>query len=662
MTAPIVQSVSPHLNALTAPAPLRHLTSWLVWRFEHLAGEKKPRKVPYYANGVRRFGVQGSAKDRAQMVTFDAAIRAAVRGGYSGVGIALLDGDNVTALDFDNCVTASGIDPSITQALAGTYSEFSPSGTGIRAFVQGNLGNRKTPTTDTYGFETFSTKGFVTVTGNRTEDCDLFNCENTIAPPSPDILTIIERRFKHRDDGEFSGTINPKGLTEEQVNECLAAIPSDISHDEWLHVGMALHHETGGDGFEFWNTWSATASNYPGSETLEERWHSFGQSQARPITANFLLDKAKEYGAETYLAFCTAAPTDFDIVEAPPLPVNGHYRIRTAAEFVRHIRPTSWLIKGVLPRAELGVIYGESASGKTFIAWDMCAALARGVDWNGFKVNHAKVLYVVAEGSNGFNNRIQAYCHQYAIPHNELNIDVISDVIPNLGDQGSVNRLCEDVKRFGPYDLIIMDTFAQVTAGSNENSGEDMGKALLNARRIGKAAGAMVLLIHHSGKDSSKGARGHSSIRAACDFEAEVTRFENDRAFQVTKLKDGRDGAQFGFKLLDVVLGEDEDGDDITSCIVEFGTSKSRLKRLTGPKGDIEKLVLSVAHELAGFGDENDSGFNQQDLLEQCVLQVPYDDTKRDQRRARVIRAVESLLSRDLLVLYEGRVKLARKE
>jgi hypothetical protein len=655
MDAPTVQSVSPHLNNLTAPAPLRRLTSWLVWRFEHLAGEKKARKVPYYANGTRRFGVQGSPNDRAQMVTFDAAVRSAVRGGYSGVGIALLEGDNVTALDFDNCVTAGGIDPLILEALTGTYSEFSPSGTGIRAFVTGALGNRKTPTTDTFGFETFSSKGFVTVTGNRTEDCDLTGCENTISAPSPKILDLIAQRFNPSATSEFEGITSPRGLTQDQISECLAVIPAGISHDEWLYTGMAVHHETSGDGFEFWDAWSLTSDKYPGRETLEARWHSFGQSQARPITANYLLDKAREYGSEVYLAFCTAAPTEFSIVEAPLPPTHGHFHIRTASDFVKHIRPTSWLIKGVLPRAELGVLYGESASGKTFITWDMCAALARGVEWNGFKVNHAKILYVVAEGSNGFNNRIQAYCHQYALTTHELNIDVISDVIPNLVDPASVNRLCEDVQRFGPYDLLVMDTFAQVTAGANENSGEDMGKALINARRIGKAAGAMVLLIHHSGKDSSKGARGHSSIRAACDFEAEITRFENDRAFQVTKLKDGRDGAQFGFKLLDVVLGADEDGDDITSCIVEFGGNISGKKRVKSPRGKIEKLVVSITHELVGLEAKN---ILQNDLITACISQMPHVDGRRDQRRQHVIRAMESLILEGFIRLNGCEVEL----
>lgn len=657
MDAPIVQSVSPHLANLSAPAPLRGLTNWLLWRFEHLADEKKPRKVPYYANGTRRFGVQGSPKDRAQLVTFDAAVRAAVRGGYSGVGIALLDGDNLVALDFDNCVYSEGIDSTVLSMLTGTYSEFSPSGTGIRAFVIGNVGNHKAPTSDVFGFETFSTKGFVTVTGNRTEDCELTGAENSVSAPSIGVLNLIETRFGQQLLQTEFADISPKGLTEPQINDCLRVISPDSAHDEWLHIGMALHHETGGDGFEFWDAWSANSSKYPGRETLEKRWHSFGQSTNRPITANFLLEMAKQNGGDVYLDFCVAQPTDFDIIAEPTPPTHGHFGIRTAAEFIKHIRPTSWLIKGILPRAQLGVIYGESASGKTFITFDLCAALARGVSWNGAKVNSAHVLYIVAEGSHGFNNRIRAYCHQHAITPETLTIDVISDVVPNLVDEASVKALCADVKRFGEYDLIVMDTFAQVTAGSNENAGEDMGKALANAKRIGLAAGgAMVLLIHHSGKDSSKGARGHSSLKAACDFEAEVTRFENDRAFQVTKLKDGRDGAQFGFRLLDVVLGQDEDGEQITSCIVEFGAAKSRLKRLSGPKGDLEKLVVSVLHELVGFGGE----VRQQQLIDECVTQIPQDDTKRDQRRSRVVRAMETLISRGLLHLDAGTVKLTQ--
>ena len=101
MGASNVAPIAPHLSTVQAPTFLRSLQGWLVWRFEHTAGEKKPRKVPYYINGRRRVGTQGSESDRANMATFDAAKQFAIRRGFDGVGLALMPEFGVTALDFD---------------------------------------------------------------------------------------------------------------------------------------------------------------------------------------------------------------------------------------------------------------------------------------------------------------------------------------------------------------------------------------------------------------------------------------------------------------------------------------------------------------------------------------------------------------------------------
>jgi RecA-family ATPase len=205
--------------------------------------------------------------------------------------------------------------------------------------------------------------------------------------------------------------------------------------------------------------------------------------------------------------------------------------------------------------------------------------------------------------------------------------------------------------RFGPYDLLIFDTFAQVTPGANENTAEDMGKALQAAKTLGRAAGdAMVLLVHHSGKDSTKGARGHSSLRAACDFEAEVTRVDQARALSITKLKDGNDGAEYNFYLENIDLEADEEGETVKSCVVKYG--KSVKVRSEKPLGGVEKVVMDQIKELTLFEAEVD----QELLISACVSQLPQDDSKRDQRKNRVFRALESLILARKVVLKEGKI------
>ncbi|MET3122623.1 hypothetical protein AAKU67_002225 [Oxalobacteraceae bacterium GrIS 2.11] len=645
--AAAINSITPHLLTLKAPAPLRALQGWLCWRLETHAGEVKARKIPYYFNGSRRFGVQGAERDRSQLTTFDMAKKAAAQRGFDGVGLALMPEFGITALDFDDCVTSAGLSQEVEAMLAGTYAEYSPSGKGVRAFVLGDLGNKKSfANAEQYGFETFHDKGFVTFTGVMLDITELTGSENSVSPPSESVLALCTKRFNSAGTSDYTAEQEPiLGLTEEQINQCLHVLSPDLPHDEWLHIGMGLHHETNGDGFDLWNDWSALGIGYPGREVLESRWLSFGQSEVRPVTARSLVRKANEHGAG--LLIDIAAPSEFSVI---PEPTGGYFNIRSAADFVHHVKPITWLIKGVLPKATMGVLYGESGSGKSFVAFDISAALGRGIDWNNRRGRQARVLYVVAEGVAGFNSRIRAYCHQTGCSPKDLCIDVISDVVPNLSEPGSITNLLSDIRTAGPYDLIVMDTFAQVTPGANENSGEDMGKALSYCKKISHVSGAMVLLVHHSGKDASKGARGWSGIKAAMDVELEVTRYENDRCLTVTKLKDGQgEGDQYGFNLHTVVLGQDDDGDDITSCIVGYCEAKA-LKKPQKPKrlGELEMMVLSATHELCGA--DVASKVPYMSLRDAAINQLIVEPGSRDQRASRISRAVESLIKKGLLL------------
>jgi hypothetical protein len=626
------------------PAQLQALQGWLIWRFEQLPGEPKARKVPYYVRGGRRLGRQGAPSDQAQLVTYDGAVRASA--GFDGVGLAVLPDFGITALDFDDCVRDGAVDRDVLAAVAGTYAELSPSGNGVRAFVAGSFGaNRKSHANATqFGVEVFSTKGFVTFTGNA-----LQGSVDAIGERTAAMTALYALRFG---DGTASATSEPIGLALDQAKACLAALNPDITYNEWLQAGMAIHFETEGaiEGLDAWDNWSSGGGKYPGRESLEGRWDGFGRSDGAQVTGGTLIKMARAAGAEIGLV---AASTDFAVIPEPPMPAGGYFPILTGAEFLRAEKAVSWLIKGVIPCAQLGVLFGESTSGKTFLAFDMACAMGRGIEWNGKRVRKSRVLYIVAEGVNGFRKRVRAYCHQFGLEADDLGVDYMSDVTPNLIDREQVKRLVQELPTRGKYDLVIMDTFAQMTAGANENSGEDVGKALAHCKAIGKAAGdAMVLLVHHSGKDSSKGARGWSGLRAAADVEIEVTRAADDRCAELTKLKDGQDGAQFGFRLLTVVLGQDVDGQDVTSCIVEHtGTQKAKRSRQR-KLGDVEAIVMQVHAELDGL---TGSRVAHTELLDAVKAQlITPEDGKRDTRGQRINRAVEALMAAELLVGRDG--------
>jgi hypothetical protein len=630
------------------PAQLRALQGWLVWKFEQLPGEPKARKVPYYVRGGRRLGRQGAPRDREQLVTYDAARRDATARGFDGVGLAVLPDWNITALDFDHVVRDGAVVRDVLVAVAGTYAELSPSGKGVRAVVTGQLTDQKSNANPTrFGFEEFSTKGFVTFTGQA-----LVDAPDTIAAPSAGLLALRAERFGDRTAGNDDAA--PLGLTPDEISQCLDAIDPDSGYDDWLRVGMALHHETAGDGLDQWDTWSAGGGKYPGRDLLESKWDSFGRNGGGVVTAGTLKKMAGLSVGQT------AAPTDFAVIPEPAAPVGGHFPIVSLADFVKSRKAAAWLIKGFLPHATLGVMYGAPGSGKSFLAFDVCAALGRGIEWNGQSTRRARVLYVVAEGANGFTYRVEAYCHQHGVDFADIDIEIMGGVTPNLVKPEEIARLIAELPARGRYDLLVLDTFAQMTPGANENSGEDMGLALSHCRKISKAAGdAMVLLVHHSGKDSSKGARGWSGILGACDVEIEVTRGGDDRCAQVTKMKDGQDGARFGFTLLTVVLGPDDDG-DVTSCVVEYGTVKTGqgAKRRRSPT-KLPGHVLSIAHDMAGLSA--DGKIHTGELIDACVAQIPFDPkAKKDRRRDNVVRAISDLGTTGYLLIGEGVVSIRR--
>ena len=92
-----------------------------------------------------------------------------------------------------------------------------------------------------------------------------------------------------------------------------------------------------------------------------------------------------------------------------------------------------------------------------------------------------------------------------------------------------------------------------------------MGALIAGADHVRNAIGAHVMLVHHFGKNTDAGARGHSSLFGAVDTELTV---EDKRKLKITKQKEGEDGVSYAFRLEQVDLGNDEDGNAVTSAVV----------------------------------------------------------------------------------------------
>lgn len=285
-----------------------------------------------------------------------------------------------------------------------------------------------------------------------------------------------------------------------------------------------------------------------------------------------------------------------------------------ALEWFDDIEPAladAYLVKGVLGAGAMSVVYGPSNSGKTFFALDVAFHIATGAPWRGQRVHAAPVLYLAAEGGRGVLNRVAALKAETGICDVALAVKRAGlDLLHKEADLQAVYDLAQLVqaKMPGTPPLIVIDTLSRIMAGGDENSAADMTALIRNIDAIREATGAHIMLVHHTGKDTARGARGHSSLRAATDTEIEVGQVgeegEECRAAMVTKQRDYQGGETFAFGLKRVVLGHDQDGDEVTSCVVqeanseEFKAAKSSKKGLGGN----QKILAETFNQMVADG------------------------------------------------------------
>lgn len=313
-------------------------------------------------------------------------------------------------------------------------------------------------------------------------------------------------------------------------------------------------------------------------------------------------------------------------------------------------KPLAWHIKGVLPRATLCVIYGAPSSGKTFFALDLGCAVARGVPWRGAKVRQGTVAYVAAEDAHGVRMRARAYAQAHNIESMPF---YVLDASPNFRDFADMTQVAKAVVALGDVSLIVVDTWARALAGGDENSAKDVGEAVSLCAKLHRATGATVVLVHHSGKDSTKGARGSTALLGAVDCEIEVSRCDDEREAGITKMKNGVDGTRFAFRLRVVPVAVDDDGDVVSSCVLEH--IEARAPRLAlEPRGVNERIVLRALDDLCVGGPVATA-----DAIDAAVSRMPFDDAsgKRDQRRKSAIAALNALIGQGVLTAEGNEIR-----
>lgn len=280
------------------PQDLQAMDRWVLWKNVQRSkpnGDKVWAKMPLSAKGGA-----GSSADATTWVSFGAAVDEYLMGDYDGIGIVL--GGTLHGIDLDDCRDpATGVLSALAQETLDRvegYAEVSPSGTGIKIFTQTNLDSSRTK--KEAGVELYKNGRYFTVTGHG------LNGHASLPMMPQDLGWLVERvwgetLYSGDNSGDaFANLKSPLDGWEldRVVDEVLIHLDPDVGYGEWLKVGAALHHQSGGDPdwLEAWDNWSAASGKWVEGQ-CSVKWDSF--STERPggrgaVTLASLLHMTKD--------------------------------------------------------------------------------------------------------------------------------------------------------------------------------------------------------------------------------------------------------------------------------------------------------------------------------------------------------------------------------
>lgn len=386
--------------------------------------------------------------------------------------------------------------------------------------------------------------------------------------------------------------INPQRL--QDAHEALQHIPAD-DRDTWVQVGQAINNEMPGhEGFALWDAWSQQSSKYDAQDLLRV-WRSFKPRGLAGVGLNTVFKMAQDAGWKN------AGPAVAPSASSEPaqgLPLVFSEEITQAAIRIDQ------LVEDVITRGGLSVMYGESNSGKSFMACDMSCHIGTGQAWLGKRTVQGAVLYVAGEGAESIKLRVLAWRQLHEANPALAIVPVAVNLLDPRADLSRLVAACEAVaSRYGiQVALIVIDTLARAFGGGNENASEDMGAVITHADKLREQTGAHVMFVHHSGKDSAKGSRGHSSLKAATDTEIEVTGDSTTKLHTatITKQRDlGSRGDEITATFRVVEMGRGQWDKPITTCVVEPTDRRAAVAQIPSKRAKGTALQTALITTLA---------------------------------------------------------------
>ncbi len=572
------------------PKELRERPQWC------LAGKDKAPRIPVEGLPFAK------SNDPSTWRTFDEVIAFADRHGMH-IGYMLHESDEYTCIDLDVKDDTTSEQLTRFQKIvdaADSYTEYSRSGRGLHVWVKGKVasGMRRD------GVEVYSHERFMICTGHTIHRKPI--------EPRPELLNNLAASIRSvvaanplADRPEIE---TDEAILERANRATNSAKFQALFNGDWPAIGHTDHSKADAQLIQI-------LAEYSGSDEQVKRLFlqsALGQRDKNTkrkdyfcrTLANARAHQANEpnarHGEQIALQLMAGELIKRMAPKRPALEKSFNGLRLVAANEIAERPPMKWLVRGVLPEKGIGAIFGQPGSGKSFLVLDLLAAVAAGCHWFGIPAKAVPVVYVTLEGQAGMPQRI----HAYQIKKGSLDgISFIEQPI-DLRAPSNLKELINLIRTAGvDHGVVCIDTLAASAPGIDENASTDMGQLIAHLQNLQAELGGFVLVVHHSGKDETRGLRGWSGLNGALDCAIAVSRISADkrntnRRWEVTKSKDGSDGFSSNFVLEQVFLGYDEDEQPITSCVISH-TLKEQIGAGENNSSDDEFILNWVKQQVS---------------------------------------------------------------
>lgn len=528
---------------------------WIAW------SDVDGRKLPI--NPWSRHCEMASSTDSLTWSHYEQAIRCVEAFGLSGVGFVFTEDDPYIGIDLDDCrdPKTGAVDRWARRVVdkIDSYTEVSPSGTGLKIWCRGELSRAYKD--NEQGVEVYPSRRYFTVTG------ELFGSgPTTIERAQKGLDWLTDRYFDQPKVSELAGELFNSSTVDldidDWVSDALEHIHPDgggaNDYDQWLNVGMALHEGFNGstDGRQLWERWSRQSSHYDADE-IRKKWRSFGDYSGSPVTPGTIWKLASDEGwgfepeqndfnewdgfespevdgagkpdDEDFSESCDSDDADEesgDAFEMTWYDAADLYCDRS--DYEPHL-----VEPGVIGTSDIAMIFGPPKSMKTMATMAMCRQWSAGKPWLDLEPQRPlRIAYLNFEIKR---DNLRRRLHLADLKREDIdtmrgNLWITDRFVDTLTPEFIAR--CVDSLKDGPpgggrWNLIVVDPIIDIFPGDSENDNKAVKDFIKGLRILAHNVDedAALLLVHHANKTSRderhsepfNALRGGSAFRGSYD-------------------------------------------------------------------------------------------------------------------------------------------------